>query len=34
VALFYWKGLYTTKRIGTVGVITSLMAIAQSLGYI
>lgn len=34
VALFYWKGKYTPTGIGKVGVITSLMAIAQSLNYI
>lgn len=34
VALFYWKGKYSPKAIGKLGVITSLMAIVQSLGYI
>lgn len=34
VALFYWKGKYSPKTIGLLGVISSLMAILQSLGFI
>lgn len=34
VALFYWKGKYGPKGIGKLGVISSIMAIVQSLGYI
>jgi hypothetical protein len=34
VALYYWKGKYTASKIGHLGVISSIMAIIQSLGYI
>lgn len=34
VALFYWKGKFNPKNIGILGVITSIMGILQSLGYV
>lgn len=34
VALFYWKGGLPAKKIGILGVITSLMSIVQILGLV
>jgi hypothetical protein len=34
VALFYWKGTIPAKKAGIIGVITSIMAMCQSLKFI
>lgn len=34
VALYYWKGKYGPKKAGLIGMITSLMAIAQSISWV
>jgi hypothetical protein len=32
VALYYWKAILPSKKAGILGIVTSLMGIAQSLG--